>query len=77
MLVITMNTCPEDAVLSVWYDHKRLMRLEPTSTRLVIPLMLFKEIPEDALNPASDKTDRLSIYFSAIGHRMAESTVQL
>jgi hypothetical protein len=76
MLVITMNTCPEDAVLSVWYDHKRLMKLEPTSTRLVIPLMLFKEIPEDALSPASDKTDRLAIYFSAPGHRMAESTLQ-
>jgi hypothetical protein len=73
MLIINMNTCPRDAVLSIWYGKIRLKRMVPTGTRLAIPLMLFEDLPKDALNPARAETYALSIYFSAPGHRFAES----
>jgi hypothetical protein len=73
MLILNMNTCPRDAVLSIWYGKIRLKRLEPTGTRLAIPLMLFQDLPKDALNPARAEPYALSIYFSAPGHRFAES----
>ena len=75
MLIINMNTCPRDAVLSIWYGKTRLKRIEPKGTRLAIPLMLFKELPKDALDPARNESYALSIYFSAPGHRFAESTL--
>jgi hypothetical protein len=73
MLIINMNTCPKGAVLSVWYGKFRLKRMEPAGTRLAIPLMLFNRLPKDALNPERAKPYSLSVYFSAPGHRFAES----
>lgn len=73
MLIINMNTCPRDAVLSIWYGKTRLKRMEPTGTRLAIPLMLFQDLPKDALDSARAEPYALSIYFSAPGHRFAES----
>ena len=75
MLILNMNTCPKDAVLSIWYGKIRLKRMEPTGTRLAVPLMLFQDLPKDALNPARATPYALSIYFSAPGHRVAESTL--
>ena len=76
VLLINMNTCPRDAVLSVWYEGTRLIRLRPSVTRLAIPLMRFKEIREDALNPARDNTCSLSVCLAAPGHRIAISPVR-
>jgi len=76
VLLINMNTCPRDSVLSVWYDGVRLIRLRPSVTRVAIPLMRFKELPEDALKPARDKTYSLSVCLAAPGHRIAESKVR-
>lgn len=73
MLIINMNTCPRDAVLSIWYGKVRLKRMEPTGTRLAIPLMIFQDLPKDALDPARAEPYALSVYFSAPGHRFAES----
>jgi len=75
MLIINMNTCPRDAVLSIWYGNTRLKRIEPTGTRLAIPLMLFEELPRDALDPKRAEPYSLTNCFSAPGHRFAESTL--
>lgn len=73
ILVINMNTCPQNAVLSIWYAGNSLLTLKPTGTRLAIPLRLLKTLPKDAQDPKRDKTYQLSIYFSAPGHRLAVS----
>jgi len=73
LLVVNMNTCPQEAVLTVWFEEERLLKLAPADTRLAIPLRLLTELPEDALSTTRDHTYRLSLYFSAPGHRVAES----
>ena len=75
VLLINMNTCPRDAVLSVWYDGERMMRLEPSSTRLAIPMMSFNKLPGDALDPKREHSYSICVCFSAPGHRYAESTL--
>jgi hypothetical protein len=73
MLIVNMNTCPKDAALSVWYKEDCLLRMAPSGTRLAIPLMLFDKLPGDAQNPSREQAYPLSVYFSAPGHRLAES----
>ena len=73
ILVVNMNTCPRDAVLSVWYGEDCLLKMEPTGTRLAIPLMLFDRLPDDARNPKRAQAYKLSVYFWAPGHRLGES----
>jgi hypothetical protein len=73
ILVVNMNTCPKDACLSVWYDEDCLLKMAPAGTRLAIPLRLLDKLPEDAHDPKRDRTYRVSIYFSAPGHRLAAS----
>jgi len=73
ILVVTMNTCPKDGVLSLWYKDECCLQMEPSGTRLAIPMMLFDKLPDDAQDPARDRAYQLSIYFSAPGHRLAES----
>jgi hypothetical protein len=73
ILIVNMNTCPKDAVLSVWHKADCLLRMAPSGTRLAIPLMLLDNLPDDAQNPSRTQSYPLSIYFSAPGHRLAES----
>ena len=73
ILIVNMNTCPKDAVLSVWYEDECLLRMEPSGTRLAIPLMLFDKLPQDAQSAERDDIYKLTVYFSAPGHRLAES----
>ncbi len=75
ILVINMNTCPRDAVLSVWHGGTRLMRMEPAGARLSIPLSLFDKLPEGALNPGREEPCPLTVCFSAPGCRFVESTL--
>jgi hypothetical protein len=47
--------------------------MEPSGTRLAIPMMLFDKLPGDARNTKREQTYKLSVYFWAPGHRLAES----
>jgi hypothetical protein len=38
-------------------------------------LMLLSELPDDARSARRESTYKLSVYFSAAGHRLAESDV--
>jgi hypothetical protein len=73
ILVVNMNTCPQDAVLSVWYEEECLLKMKPAGTRLAIPLMLLDKLPDDARSPRRDRTYKLSVYFWAPGHRLADT----
>jgi hypothetical protein len=73
ILVVNMNTCPRDAVLSVWYEEECLLKMEPSGTRLAIPLMLFAQLPDDARSTKREQGYKLSVYFWAPGHRLAAS----
>lgn len=73
ILVVNMNTCPKDSALSLWYKDEPCLRMAPSGTRLAIPLMLLDKLPDDAQDPARNHAYQLSIYFSAPGHRLAES----
>ncbi len=73
ILVVNMNSCPRDAVLSVWYEEDCLLKMEPTGTRLAIPLMLFDQLPDDARSTKRKKPYQLSVYLWAPGHRLAAS----
>jgi hypothetical protein len=73
ILVVNMNTCPQDGVLSLWFNDECCLKMAPSGTRLAIPLMLLDKLPDDAQDPARNSAYRLSIYFSAPGHRLAKS----
>ena len=73
MLIVNMNTCPQDAVLSVWYEERCLLTLKPSGTRLGIPLRRLEALPEDALHPQREQTAKLNLYYAAPGHRVATS----
>lgn len=73
ILLVDMNTCPQDAVLSVWYEGNCLRTLKPSETRLALPLQCLEGLPPDALHPGRDDSCRLTLYFTAPGHRLAVS----
>ena len=73
ILVVNMNSCPKDAVLSVWYDEECLWRMAPSGTRLAVPLMLFDQLPDDARSTKRKQPYKLSVYLWAPGHRLAVS----
>jgi hypothetical protein len=73
ILVVNMNTCPKEAALSLWFEDECLLKLAPSGTRMAIPLMMLDKLPADAQNAAREGIYKLSLYFSAPGHRMAES----
>ena len=73
MLIVNMNTCPQDAVLSVWYEARCRLTLKPSGTRLGIPLRRLEGLPEDALSPQRKQTAKLNLYYAAPGHRLATS----
>jgi hypothetical protein len=75
ILVINMNSCPQEGVLSVWYEDECLWKTKPSSPRMAVPLMLLDKLPEDARSAVRERTYVLSVYFSAAGHRLAESKV--
>ena len=77
ILVVNMNTCPRDGVLSLWYNDECCLKMAPPGSRLAIPLMHLDKLPDDVQNPARDRAYRLSIYFAAPGHRLAESHLWL
>ena len=72
-MMVTLNTCPQDAVLSVWYAERCLLTLKPSGTRLGIRLRLLKGLPQETLNPQREQTVNLTLYFAAPGHRLATS----
>ena len=73
MLIVNMNTCPQDAVLSIWYEKRCLLKLKPSGTRLGIPLRRLEGLPEDAFNSRREQTAKLNLYYTAPGHRLAVS----
>ncbi len=73
-LYIRMSTCPRDAVLTIWFDDVLIKRIEPTSQRLVIPLMGLDKLPLETLNSGKVKPPPLSICFSAPGCRFLNVT---
>ncbi len=73
MLMVTLNTCPQDAVLTVWYEKRCLLTLKPSGTRMGIPLRLLEGLPQDALDPQREQTVKLTLFFAAPGHRLARS----
>jgi hypothetical protein len=73
ILVVNMNTCPQDSVLSLWYKDECLLKINPAGTRMAIPLMLLDKLPPDAQDATRQQAYQLSLYFSAPGHRLAES----
>ena len=75
ILVINMSSCPQEGVLSVWYEDECLWRTKPSSPRIAVPLMLLEKLPDDARSARREHTYQLSVYFSAAGHRLAESKV--
>ena len=58
ILVVNMNTCPKDGVLSFWYKNECCLTMEPSGTRLAIPMMLLDKLPDDAQDPARDRAPR-------------------
>jgi hypothetical protein len=73
MLIVNMNTCPQDAALSVWYGARCLLTMKPSGTRLGFPLRLLQGLPADALDPKRAQTTKLVLYYTAPGHRLATS----
>ncbi len=71
IMVVNMNTCPQDGVLSVWYEGDCLLTVKPSGTRLAIPLRILDALPPDAQDPKRRATYKLSVFFSAPGHRLA------
>jgi hypothetical protein len=59
----------------VWYEEECLWKTKPSSSRMAVPLMLLSELPDDARSARRESTYKLSVYFSAAGHRLAESDV--
>jgi len=62
-LYIKINTCPRDAVLTIWHRDKLLKRIKPLRTRATLPL---KDLGKDP---------PYSICLSAPGCRFTEITV--
>jgi hypothetical protein len=73
ILVVNMNTCPQDSVLSLWYEDKCLLKINPSGTRMAIPLTLLDKLPQDAQDATRKQAYQLIVYFAAPGHRLAES----
>ncbi len=71
ILVVNTNTCPQGAVLTVWYEGACLQTVRTSGTRLAIPLQSLKALPADAQDAKRKETYKLSVYFSAPGHRLA------
>ena len=73
MLIVNMNTCPQDAVLSMWYEKRCLLTVKPSGIHLGIPLRRLEGLPEDAFSPRREQTAKLNLYYTAPGHRLAVS----
>ena len=73
ILVLNMNTCPKEAMLSFWFEDECLLTLAPSGTRLAVPLMLLDKLPADAQSATREQPYKLSMYLTAPGHRIAES----
>ena len=73
ILVVTMNACPQDGALSVWFGDRCVWKTRPSAPRMAIPLMLLDRLPDDVLDARREQSYHLSVYFAAPGHRLAAS----
>ncbi len=74
-LNVSMHPCPPGAVLSVWDEASCLLKTEPTGSTLAIPLTELTGLPNGHGGTLPNGPRRLSIFFTAPGHRPAEANL--
>lgn len=75
VLYLEMNTCPRDAILTIWYRGELLGRVTPSATKLAIPLSGLTGRYFNAGGPGKPGYSHLSIFLVAPGCPLVEKHI--